>query len=152
VQGFVGNGMTFGTLSALLISDGLLGRGNPFAELYRADRLKARAGAASIVAENTETVGHLVAGHLRPASRETVADLPRGVGRIVKHDGEKLAVYRDHEGEVHALSAICTHQGCQVAFNAVERTWDCPCHGSRFDLDGAVLDGPAMKPLEKRRA
>jgi glycine/D-amino acid oxidase-like deaminating enzyme/nitrite reductase/ring-hydroxylating ferredoxin subunit len=151
-QGFAGNGMTFGTLSALLISDELLGRNNRFAELYRADRLKPKAAAAAIVTENTKTAGHLVAGHLRPVSHEPVADLPRGEGRILKHEGQKLAVYRDPNGVVHALSATCTHQGCQVAFNAVERSWDCPCHGSRFDIDGAVLDGPAMKPLEKRRA
>jgi glycine/D-amino acid oxidase-like deaminating enzyme/nitrite reductase/ring-hydroxylating ferredoxin subunit len=151
-QGFAGNGMTFGTLSALLISDGLLRRDTPFADLYRADRLKPMAAAAAIVAENAETAGHLVSGHLRPVSHEPVADLPRGEGRIVKHDGQKLAVYRDPQGGVHALSALCTHQGCQVAFNAVERSWDCPCHGSRFDIDGAVLHGPAMKPLEKRQA
>jgi glycine/D-amino acid oxidase-like deaminating enzyme/nitrite reductase/ring-hydroxylating ferredoxin subunit len=151
-QGFAGNGMTFGTLSALLVSDALLGRDNPFAELYRADRLKPKAAGAAIIAENTETAGHLIAGHLLPVSREPLAELPRGEGRIIKHEGQKLAVYRDQSGVVHALSAICTHQGCQVAFNAVERSWDCPCHGSRFAIDGTVLDGPAMKPLEKRQA
>jgi glycine/D-amino acid oxidase-like deaminating enzyme/nitrite reductase/ring-hydroxylating ferredoxin subunit len=149
-QGFAGNGMTFGTLSALIITDALLGRDNEFAELYRADRLKPRPAVASIVSENTETMGHLLAGHLRPVSHAPAADVPIGEGRVIKHDGHKLAVYRDESGVVHALSAICTHQGCQVTFNAVERSWDCPCHGSRFDIDGTVLDGPAMKPLEKR--
>lgn len=150
-QGFAGNGMTFGTLSALIISDRLLGRDNEFSELYRADRLKPRAAAASLVSENTETLGHLFWGHLKPVSHASARDLAVGEGRIIKQDGEKLAVYRDERGVVHALSAICTHQGCQVAFNAVERSWDCPCHGSRFDVDGTVLDGPAMKPLEKRQ-
>jgi Rieske Fe-S protein len=82
-------------------------------------------------------------------SEQSVAQLPRGEGCILKADGKKLAVYRDDDGAVHAVSAICTHQGCQVAFNPVERSWDCPCHGSRFGIDGRVLDGPAKKPLEK---
>jgi glycine/D-amino acid oxidase-like deaminating enzyme/nitrite reductase/ring-hydroxylating ferredoxin subunit len=148
-QGFSGNGMTFGTLSALLISDALLGRHNAYAELYRADRFKPLASAGALLSENAETAVHLVAGHVMPASEQPLEQLPCGQGRIVKADGKKLAVYRDGDGAVHAVSAICTHQGCQVAFNPVEHSWDCPCHGSRFDINGRVLDGPAKKPLEK---
>jgi nitrite reductase/ring-hydroxylating ferredoxin subunit len=148
-QGFSGNGMTFGTLSAMIISDALLGRDNRYAELYRADRFKLLASAAAVVSENVETAGHLVAGHVKPVSERPLAELGRGEGCIVKADGKKLAVYRDDAGTVHAVSAICTHQGCQVAFNPIERSWDCPCHGSRFDIDGRVLDGPADKPLAK---
>lgn len=148
-QGFSGNGMTFGTLSAMLISDALLGRANRYAELYRADRFKPLASAAAVLSENAETAAHLVAGHVKPVSDRPLAELARGEGCILKKDGKKLAVYRDQEGAVHAVSALCTHQGCQVAFNAVEQSWDCPCHGSRFDVDGRVLDGPAKKPLQK---
>jgi glycine/D-amino acid oxidase-like deaminating enzyme/nitrite reductase/ring-hydroxylating ferredoxin subunit len=148
-QGFGGNGTTFGTLSAVLISDALLGRDNPYAELYRADRFKPLASAGAVVSENAETAAHLVAGHVKPVAEEPLAALPLGEGRIVKADGKKLAVYRDLEGALHAVSAICTHQGCQVAFNPVECSWDCPCHGSRFTIDGRVLDGPAKKPLAK---
>jgi Rieske Fe-S protein len=147
--GYAGNGMTFGTLAGMLISDALLGRDNPYAELYRASRFKPLASAASVVSENAETAAHLVAGHVKPVSEEPLESLPLGEGRIVKSDGKKLAVYRDQDGAIHAVSAICTHQGCQVAFNPVECSWDCPCHGSRFDIDGGVLDGPAKKPLEK---
>jgi glycine/D-amino acid oxidase-like deaminating enzyme/nitrite reductase/ring-hydroxylating ferredoxin subunit len=148
--GYGGNGMTFGTLAAMLMSDAVLGRGNPYAELYRATRSKPLASLGAVVSENVDTAVHLVAGHLRPVSQAPIAEIPIGEGRIVKDNGERLAVYRDHDGRVHALSSVCTHQGCQVAFNAVERSWDCPCHGSRFDVDGRVLDGPATKPLEKR--
>lgn len=148
-QGFSGNGMTFGTLSAMLISDALLGRPNRYADLYRADRFKPLASARAVLSENAETAAHLVAGHVKPVSDQPLEQLSRGEGCILKADGKKLAVYRDDEGSVHAVSAICTHQGCQVAFNPVERSWDCPCHGSRFDIDGRVLDGPAKKPLEK---
>jgi glycine/D-amino acid oxidase-like deaminating enzyme/nitrite reductase/ring-hydroxylating ferredoxin subunit len=148
-QGFSGNGMTFGTLSAMLVSDALLGRQNRYAELYRADRFKPLASAAAVVSENAETAAHLVAGHVKPVSDAPLEDLERGTGCIVKRGGKKLAVYRDEGGTLHAVSAICTHQGCQVAFNPIEHSWDCPCHGSRFDIHGRLLHGPAEKPLPK---
>jgi glycine/D-amino acid oxidase-like deaminating enzyme/nitrite reductase/ring-hydroxylating ferredoxin subunit len=149
-QGFSGNGLTLGTLSAMLISDALLGRANRYADLYRADRFKPLASAAAVFSENAETVSHLVAGHVKPVSDRTPDELAAGEGRILKVHGKKLAVYRDDGGELHALSALCTHQGCQVAFNALERSWDCPCHGSRFDVEGRVLDGPAKRPLQRQ--
>jgi Rieske Fe-S protein len=127
-----------------------MGRDNPYAELYRPSRSKPLAALSAVVSENVDTALHLVGDHVRPVSSEPIADLPIGQGRVIKDNGERLAVYRDHDGKVHALSSVCTHQGCQVAFNAVERSWDCPCHGSRFDIDGRVLDGPATRPLEKR--
>jgi glycine/D-amino acid oxidase-like deaminating enzyme/nitrite reductase/ring-hydroxylating ferredoxin subunit len=148
-QGFSGNGMTFGTLSAMIISDALLGRDNRYAELYRADRLKPLASAASVLSENAETAAHLAAGHLKPVSDRPLDEVGRGEGCILKANGKKLAVYRDEQGALHAVSATCTHQGCQVAFNPTERSWDCPCHGSRFDVDGRPLHGPAEKPLAK---
>jgi len=148
-QGFAGNGMTFGTLSAMIISDSLLGRANRYAELYRADRIKPLASAAAVIGENAETAAHFARGHLLPASRDPVETLPAGEGKVFKVGHEKLAVYRDDAGALHAVSAICTHQGCQVAFNPIERSWDCPCHGSRFGVDGEVLDGPAKQALAK---
>jgi glycine/D-amino acid oxidase-like deaminating enzyme/nitrite reductase/ring-hydroxylating ferredoxin subunit len=148
-QGFSGNGMTFGTLAAMMISDALLGRPSRYADLYRADRFKALAAAGAVLSENAETAAHLVAGHVKPVSERPLGELAPGQACILKADGKKLAVYRDEQGTVHAVSAICTHQGCQVAFNPIEHSWDCPCHGSRFDIDGRVLDGPAQKPLQK---
>ena len=112
-------------------------------------RFKPVASAAAVLSENAETAAHLVAGHVKPVSDRPLAELARGDGCIMKKDGKRLAVYRDEEGAVHAVSALCTHQGCQVAFNPTEHSWDCPCHGSRFDVDGRVLDAPAKKPLEK---
>jgi glycine/D-amino acid oxidase-like deaminating enzyme/nitrite reductase/ring-hydroxylating ferredoxin subunit len=147
--GFAGNGTTFGTLAAMIITDSILKRDNPYAELYRANRFKA-GSLGAVLSENVDTAVHAVTDHLRPVSHEPLATLAVGEGRILRHAGEKLAVYRDSSGTLHALSSVCTHQGCQVAFNPVERSWDCPCHGSRFDVDGRVLDGPATKPLEKR--
>jgi glycine/D-amino acid oxidase-like deaminating enzyme/nitrite reductase/ring-hydroxylating ferredoxin subunit len=149
-QGYAGNGITFGTLAAGIVSDALLRRFNRYAELVRADRLKPLAGASALLAENAETAAHLAAGHLMPVSELPLGQLARGEGRIVKVSGKKLAVFRDEQGALHALSPVCTHQGCQVAFNPVEKSWDCPCHGSRFDVSGQVLDGPAKKPLERQ--
>jgi glycine/D-amino acid oxidase-like deaminating enzyme/nitrite reductase/ring-hydroxylating ferredoxin subunit len=148
--GFGGNGISFGTLSAMLISDAIQGRSNPYAELYRANRFKA-AAIGTVLSENLDTAVHALADHVRATSPLCAQEIEAGTGAVVKHGSERLAVYRDQDGTAHALSSVCTHMGCQVAFNSIERSWDCPCHGSRFDIDGTVLDGPATKPLEKRK-
>jgi Rieske Fe-S protein len=93
---------------------------------------------------------HLLGGRLGKGDPTPAAELTPGSGRILQTDEGKLAVYRDDAGELRALSPICTHLGCVVEFNEAERTWDCPCHGSRFDTDGTVIRGPARKPLEPR--
>ena len=81
---------------------------------------------------------------------DSVADVQPGEGKVLKMDGHRCAVYRDHEGQVTMLSAVCTHMGCLVRWNKAAETWDCPCHGSRFSTDGDVVAGPAETPLEKR--
>jgi Rieske Fe-S protein len=91
-----------------------------------------------------------VSDTLWPANGGTVAEIAPGDGRIVRVAEETLAVHRDDRGQLHAVSPSCTHLGCHVAFNHAEKTWDCPCHGSRFGVDGEVLDGPAVLPLAIR--
>lgn len=76
-------------------------------------------------------------------------DITNGAGAIIDHNGKKVAVYKDDEGKVHAVSAVCTHLGCIIGWNNVEKTWDCPCHGSRYTFDGVVIHGPTVKNLEK---
>jgi Rieske Fe-S protein len=76
-------------------------------------------------------------------------EVPRGEGKIIKVDGRKIAAFRDDYGALHCLSPVCTHMKCDVAWNSAERTWDCPCHGSRFTITGDVINGPAHEPLEK---
>jgi Rieske Fe-S protein len=76
-----------------------------------------------------------------------VSKIEPGQARVISVDGDRVAAYRDAEGALHAVSAVCTHRGCVVAWNAVEKSWDCPCHGSRFDYDGRVLQGPAEREL-----
>lgn len=77
-------------------------------------------------------------------------DLKPNEGKIIKQNGEKIAVYKDNSGKTHAVSAVCTHRGCTVGWNAKDSTWDCPCHGSRYDKNGKVIHGPAVKDLTKK--
>lgn len=148
--GYGGNGTTFGTLAAMILSDTLLGRDNPYAELYRATRFKPFTSLPPLVEENVDFPLHLLRDRLHGSPKTAPAMLANGQGAVLHVDGERVAVYRDDEGRLHAVSAICTHFGCQVNFNPSEKTWDCPCHGSRFDVDGTVLDGPATKRLARR--
>jgi Rieske Fe-S protein len=96
---------------------------------------------------NAKVGRDLLGDRLRPAQAGTAAEVPRGEARVVRDGLGKTGVYRDEDGKVHAVSLRCTHLGCLLRFNSAERSWDCPCHGSRFDVDGAVLDGPAVTPL-----
>jgi glycine/D-amino acid oxidase-like deaminating enzyme/nitrite reductase/ring-hydroxylating ferredoxin subunit len=147
--GFSGNGMTFGTLAARLLADACLGVPNPFAALFDARRLPKASLLPSYLQENADFPIEFTKGVVGAITSRTVRDVARGHGEIVRSGGKALAVYRDDDGTVHAVSAICTHLGCVVAFNSAEKSWDCPCHGSRFALDGTVLDGPAWKPLAR---
>lgn len=149
--GFSGNGMTFGTLAGMLLSDACLGRQSPYADLYSATRIKPIAGLGSFLQENIDFPMHLLSDVVRPPNARSIAEIEPGEAKIVRISGERLGVYRDQEGRLHAVSPVCTHLGCHVSFNGAEKTWDCPCHGSRFDVDGKVLDGPAVKALRQRQ-
>jgi glycine/D-amino acid oxidase-like deaminating enzyme/nitrite reductase/ring-hydroxylating ferredoxin subunit len=145
--GFTGNGMTFGTVSAMVLSDLVLGRPSAWAELYDATRIKPLAQAREYVTENVDFPTHLVRDRLARGEVSGAEEIRPGEGRLLRHDGKMLAVSRDEAGTLHARSAICTHLGCHVQWNEGERTWDCPCHGSRFAVDGSVVNGPATKAL-----
>ena len=146
--GFSGTGITFGTISAMIVSDEILGRRNPWADLFSATRVKPVAGFTDYVTENVDFPLHFVKDRLEPAEAARVEDIEPGQGKLVRVHGRKLAVYRDDRGELHALSPVCPHLGCHVKFNEAERTWDCPCHGSRFTPDGRVVNGPATGNLK----
>ena len=148
--GFGGNGTTFGTLAAMILSDELLGKTNTYAHTYRATRFAPATSLPPLVKENVDFPLQLLRDRLHTLPPRSPGEVREGEGVVLKVDGEKVAVYRDDTGQLHAVSAICTHLGCQVAFNSSERSWDCPCHGSRFDVDGGVLDGPANQRLAKR--
>jgi glycine/D-amino acid oxidase-like deaminating enzyme/nitrite reductase/ring-hydroxylating ferredoxin subunit len=145
--GFRKWGMTNGTVAAMLLSDLLAGRENPWAETFDATRLAPRASLTSIVAENLDVATRLIGDRIRTIHPPSTDDLADGEGGICRLAGQTVAAYRDDAGALHAVTADCTHLGCRVAFNTAERSWDCPCHGSRFDVDGRVLQGPATADL-----
>ncbi|NJN87108.1 MAG: FAD-dependent oxidoreductase [Leptolyngbyaceae cyanobacterium SL_7_1] len=142
-------GMSKGTLSGMLLTDMILGRENPWAELYDATRATPFITPQSIK-ENIEVGVHWLGDRLKGLQTSSTRDVAQGEGKLLTLDGEKVAVYRDHQGKCHGVSAVCTHLGCIVDWNDAERSWDCPCHGARFDYDGAVLHGPAINPLKQK--
>jgi glycine/D-amino acid oxidase-like deaminating enzyme/nitrite reductase/ring-hydroxylating ferredoxin subunit len=150
--GFAGNGLTFGTFSAMMIRDQLIGAANAWRDLFRPDRSTLRKGLWSYIKENLDYPRYYLQDRLARVEAETIDDVPIGAGRIMKLDGERVAVYRDEQNHVSCHSAVCTHMGCLVRWNSAERTWDCPCHGSRFTPTGQVIAGPAESPLEERVA
>lgn len=147
--GFAGNGMTFGTLGAMMAVDKLLGRANPWADLFDIHRKKLRGGTWSYLRENKDYPYHLVRDWLARGEGDSVDQLAAGEGKILKLDGRKVAAFRDSQGRVSLCSPVCTHLQCIVEWNTAEKTWDCPCHGSRFQPTGEVISGPAEEPLEK---
>jgi nitrite reductase/ring-hydroxylating ferredoxin subunit len=112
---------------------------------------RSRAGGSvkEFLAQGVGFAKHFVRGRLSKADATPASALASGEARVLQVDGEKLAVYRDEQGTLHAVSAVCTHMGCLVEWNRAEQTWDCPCHGSRFRIDGSVIQGPAKRELER---
>lgn len=152
ISGDSGNGLTHGTIGAMIVCDQILGRHNPWEHLYDPRRKTLRA-LGEFTRENLD-VARRYADHLHPSQQdgsrgevETPEQIPPGQGALLRRGGEHLAVFRDEQGEVYASSAVCRHLGCVVAWNSLDRSWDCPCHGSRFDLLGQVLQGPAHEGL-----
>ncbi len=141
---FSGNGMTFGTYSAMHITDLIMGRTNPYVKLLDPSRTKSITGVMHEGMLNTKDyVGGRFSALLNKGKNQA-----KGHGEVTSKDGKQVAVYTDENGKKHELSAVCTHLGCIVDWNKFEKTWDCPCHGSRFNTEGKVLTGPALKPLK----
>ena len=147
--GFAGNGLTFGTLGAMIISDAIQERRNPWADLFEPGRAAVRRGLWEYIKENADYPYYMMRDRFAGADGRSLRSVRRGQGKVVEHRGATVAAYRDPGGTLTLRSANCTHMGCAVAWNEAERTWDCPCHGSRFTTDGAVISGPAETPLDK---
>ena len=150
--GYGGNGITQGTLAAMVVADEICGMGNPLRELLDATRLKPFASAGAVLAQNLDYPKHMLADRLTRGAEgaAALAAIPPGEGKVLSLGGERLAVYRNANGQLGALSPVCTHLGCLVHWNTTEKSWDCPCHGSRFDPHGRVLNGPAVAALQER--
>jgi glycine/D-amino acid oxidase-like deaminating enzyme/nitrite reductase/ring-hydroxylating ferredoxin subunit len=147
--GYAGNGMTFGTIAAMMARDSALGRTNPWKDLFSTDRTKLRGGAWDYIKENKDYLYYIVRDRFAATQGASVRVLRRGEGKVLNVNGHRAAAYRDERGTVILRSAICTHMGCEVKWNQAESTWDCPCHGSRFNTDGSVMAGPAESPLSE---
>lgn len=147
--GFNGDGIMLGTVSALVIADLIITGENKYSELFNPSRVKPVAGFSNFMKEAADVVGNLIGGRLTAKQIDSIAEMKNGEARVVKLDGHVLALYKDDSGEIHSLSSACTHIKCTVGWNNAEKTWDCPCHGSRFSYNGIMLNAPARRDLEK---
>jgi Rieske Fe-S protein len=147
VTGDSGNGMTHGTIAGMLITDLILGRHNAWAHLYDPGRVTLRASGE--FAKEAVNMAAQYADHLTGGDVDAVEQIAKDSGAVVRRGAVKIAAYRDATGALHERSAICPHLGCVVAWNPAEKTWDCPCHGSRFDKFGTVINGPANVGLTR---
>jgi glycine/D-amino acid oxidase-like deaminating enzyme/nitrite reductase/ring-hydroxylating ferredoxin subunit len=147
--GFSADGLTYGTLASMIISDKILGIENKWSETYKASRVTPLASAKEFVKENVNVAFEFIKDHLAKKEADEFAEVTIGQGKVMEVDGKKHGVYRDESGRLHVVSAVCTHMGCINHWNEVEKSWDCPCHGSRFSVDGEVLEGPAYVALKK---
>ncbi len=147
--GFGGNGMTFGSLSGLMIAQEIVGEINPWRDLLSPHRKRRLLGGWHYLRENLDYPFYMAkdrfAHHEQPISLEEIRP---GNGAVTVISGQRVATYRDHDGSLHTLSPTCTHLGCRVHWNDVEKGWECPCHGSRYSVHGKVLTGPAERDLQ----
>lgn len=147
--GFNAWGMTTSMVSANILSDMILNRPNPWTSFFDPSRPVSKS-VTEIISQNIEVVKNYVKGHFLPQKEDNISSLQNGQGKVFTIKGQKAAVYKDSKGNVHAVSAVCTHMGCIVGWNKGDQSWDCPCHGSRFAKDGSVIKGPAIRNLEKK--
>src|SRR4029450_3160960 len=129
---YSGNGMTFGTLAGMMAADHALGRTNPWQDLFDPGRKKIRGGLWDYVRENKDYPYYLIRDRFAGVEGRSLRAVRRGEGKVIELNGQKVAAFRDESGTTTVRSAVCTHMGCLVQWNGAERTWECPCHGSRF--------------------
>lgn len=148
--GFDAWGISNGAAAAMIIADLVMGRENPWADFFDASRIDVMHGAGKFVKGNAAVAAELI-GNLLTSKLKDMEALQPGEAAVMKIDGENMAVFRDETGQFHSTSAVCSHLGCLVGWNGIDRTWDCPCHGSRFELNGEVIHGPATRALKAER-
>jgi len=146
--GYGGNGMTYSHIAATTLTDLIIKGESQYAKLFDPDRLKPIAGFANFVKENADVVKEFIGKRLSKEKLDELTELAPGEAKLVKYEGKSLALYKDEQGALHAVSPVCPHAKCSVGWNNAEKSWDCPCHGSRFTADGEVLTGPARQGLE----
>ncbi|MBA3564757.1 MAG: FAD-dependent oxidoreductase [Gammaproteobacteria bacterium] len=142
-----GQGITHGTIAGMLLCDLIVGRDNRWRDAYDPSRKSVKA-ITEFAKENINVAGQYAAW-VTPGDISAIEDIPAGEGAVVRRHARKIAAYRDADGTVHTLDATCPHLGCVVAWNSTEKSWDCPCHGSRFDATGRVVNGPSIVDLSR---
>ncbi len=147
--GFNGNGMMLGSVAATILADLVSGKKNKYEDLFAPARIKPIAGFKEFISENADVAYQFVASRMPAHEVDFLKRIKKDTGNIVEYNGKKMAVYRDKQGNIHALDPVCTHASCIVKWNADEKSWDCPCHGARYDINGEVLNGPADINLKK---
>ena len=147
--GFGGNGVTYGTVTALVLCDMLMGRSSPYEEVFSPARIKPVASFANFVKENADVVSMFIGKRFSYEKITELAELAPGEAKTVKWEGTSLALYKDENSRVYALDPVCPHAKCIVNWNSGEKSWDCPCHGARYAVDGSLLTGPAQTGLTR---
>jgi glycine/D-amino acid oxidase-like deaminating enzyme/nitrite reductase/ring-hydroxylating ferredoxin subunit len=145
--GFGKWGMTNSMVSAMLLRDLIVNGDSPWAPVYSPSRFTPGASVKNFIIENLNVAGKLIEGKLEYLQENV--EINPDEGEIIGVNGQRVGAYKDKEGKLHLVDTTCTHLGCEVEWNSAERSWDCPCHGSRFSVDGEVIEGPALDPLEK---
>lgn len=146
--GYNGNGMMLGSVAGKILADLISGKGSRYEKLFNPGRVKPVDSFNEFVKENADIAYHFIADRFKIKETDSLKRLSPGTGKLVEVDGKKIAAYRDNDGVIHALNPVCTHAACIVGWNSEEKSWDCPCHGARYDIDGNVLTGPATKNLQ----
>lgn len=147
--GFGGNGMTYSHVAALVLCELLTTGDSPYKNLFAPGRVKPIAGFVNFVKESADVVGEFVGKWFSQSKIESLSELAHGEAKVVSYEGQSMALYKDEQGRLHAVSPTCPHAKCAVGWNSAEKSWDCPCHGSRFSPDGKLLTGPARTDLER---
>ncbi|KXG77683.1 FAD-dependent oxidoreductase [Thermotalea metallivorans] len=145
--GFGKWGMTNSTASAMILRDLIVKGENPWSPVYDPSRFTPMASAKNFIMENFDVAEKFIAGKIAVWPEDV--EINRGEGKIMEIDGQRVGAYRDEEGKLHLVDTTCTHLGCELQWNAAEKSWDCPCHGSRYTYEGNIVEGPTTKPLTK---
>ena len=143
--GFEKWGMSNSMASAILLRDLIVKGESPWQEAYDPSRKNIAGQIKSFIVENADVAKHLIKGKLAPVPDDV--DIEQGEGKVIEAEGGRTGAYRDDKGKLHLVNTTCTHMGCELNWNSAERSWDCPCHGSRFTWTGDILEGPAVEPL-----
>lgn len=147
--GYGGNGMVYSHVAAMLLKSMLLNEESPYISLFNPNRIKPVAGFKNFISHNADVIKQFAGKWFGHEKLEELADLAPGEGKVVIYNNQKVALHKDENNVLHALNPICTHLKCEVAWNLAEKSWDCPCHGTRYSYNGKMLTGPADKDLEE---